>query len=234
MSSTAAVGFKIIGTDNVVYGPVELSELVEWLKDQRVTAETWVYSERDDAWKRAPEWPELKLFFEIQAQAAEIEAAETEIGGLKPSLLRRVKVLAEFSDEELRVFMGLMEVQRVSEGADVVKQGDPGDAMYLLFEGELRVRMMINGRETVLSTLRPGDSFGEVSLFDHGPRTADVLANQDSVLLRISSASFQRLLQDAPNLAAPFLLGMGKTLTSRTRPDNKHLRDSISFARTGT
>ena len=60
MSSTAGVGFKIIGADNVVYGPVELSALVEWLKDQRVTAETWVYSQRDDAWKRAPEWPELQ------------------------------------------------------------------------------------------------------------------------------------------------------------------------------
>ena len=64
-----------------------------------------------------PNGPNSKLFFEIQAQAAEIAAAETEIIGLKASVLRRVKVLAEFSDEELRIFMGLMEVQRVSEGA---------------------------------------------------------------------------------------------------------------------
>jgi CRP-like cAMP-binding protein len=103
--------------------------------------------------------------------------------------------------------------------------------MYLVLEGELRVRLMVGGKETLLVTLSPGEFFGEISLFDQGPRSADVVANTDSLLLKISSASFEKLLNDAPNLAAPFLFAMSKTLTSRIRADNKRYRDSIQFAR---
>src|SRR6267378_2226570 len=51
MSPSRGAGFKIIGADNVVYGPVELPTLVDWLEEERVTPETWVFSERDDAWR---------------------------------------------------------------------------------------------------------------------------------------------------------------------------------------
>jgi hypothetical protein len=62
-----------------------------------------------------------------------------------------------------------------------------GDAMYLILEGELRARL-VAGAEYILATLGPGDFFGEISLFDHGPRSADIIANQDSFLLKISTA----------------------------------------------
>ena len=104
--------------------------------------------------------------------------------------------------------------------------------MFFLLEGELRVRMMIGGKETILVTLGPGEFFGEISLFDHGPRSADVVANIDSTLLKISASAFQTLISDAPDLAAPFLYAMGKTLTARIRADNKRYRDSVNFART--
>jgi CRP-like cAMP-binding protein len=103
--------------------------------------------------------------------------------------------------------------------------------MYLVLEGELRVRIMVDGKETLLLTLGPGDFFGEISLFDHGPRSADVLANQQSLLLKISAASFDKLVKEAPDLAAPFLFAMGKTLSARIRSGNKRYHDSIHLAR---
>ena len=124
-----------------------------------------------------------------------------------------------------------MEFVRVRQWTELVKQGDHGDAMYLVLAGELRVRLMVGGKETLLVTLSPGEFFGEISIFDQGPRSADVVANMDSLLLKISSASFEKLLSDAPTLAAPFLFAMSKTLTSRIRADNKRYRDSIQFAR---
>ena len=45
MNPSTGSGFKIIGEDNTVYGPVELPTLVEWIKDQRVTPATWVYND---------------------------------------------------------------------------------------------------------------------------------------------------------------------------------------------
>ena len=150
---------------------------------------------------------------------------------IKPGTLRRVKIFAEMSDEQLERFIHFMEVMQVRQWTELVKQGQHGDAMFLLLEGELRVRMMIDGKESVLVTLNPGEFFGEISLFDQGPRSADVVANKDSVLLKISDVSFQRLLTEAPELAAPFLFAMSRTLTARIRADNKRYRDSVQFAR---
>jgi CRP-like cAMP-binding protein len=103
--------------------------------------------------------------------------------------------------------------------------------MYLILEGELRVRQMSNGKETVLVTLHAGEFFGDISLFDHGPRSADVVANNPSVLLKVSTTNFQRLVQEAPELATPFLVAICKTLTARIRADNKRLRDAVNVGR---
>ena len=154
------------------------------------------------------------------------------IAGLKPGSLRRVKILAEMSDDQLERFVTFMEVEAVKQWTELVKQGQHGDAMYFVLEGEWRVRMMIAGKETILETLSAGEFFGEISLFDHGPRSADVIANTDSVLLKISAKKFQKLISDAPDLAAPFLVAMGKTRTARIRADNKRYRAPVTFART--
>lgn len=228
-------GFKIWGIDNVVYGPVDLPILVGWVKEERVQASTWVYSETADRWQKASEMPELQLFFKGEGAARQATASDTQLlsraPGVKPGSLRRIKILAAFSDEQLTRFIQYMEVKDVRQFSSIVRQGDPGDAMFLILHGEVRVRMLIEGRESILTTLAAGDFFGEISLFDHGPRSADVVANEDSILLRISASAFQKVIENAPELAAPFLLAIGKTLTSRIRADNKRFRDILSFAR---
>ena len=77
----------------------------------------------------------------------------------------------------------------------------------------------------------PSEFFGDISLFDHGPRSADVVANLNSTLLKISVEKFKNLTKEAPELATPFLTAVCKTLVARIRADNKRLRDSISFSR---
>ena len=58
-----------------------------------------------------------------------------------------------------------------------------------------------------------------------------MIANKETVLIKISSDSFTQLVKEVPQLAAPFLLAMGKSLAARIRADNKRYRDSIVFAR---
>ena len=229
------IGFRIWAVDNVIYGPVELPTLVSWVKDERVTADTWVFSEKDAGWQQAARVPELRMFFQPKTSAPPASAAsptaDAAAAEIRPGMLRRVKILADYGDDQLQRFVRFMEVQPVRQFAEIVQQGQHGDAMYLVLEGELRVRMMIQGKETVLVTLGPDEFFGEISLFDQGPRSADVVANKDSVLLRISADAFQKLESAAPDLAAPFLFGICKTLTARIRADNKRYRDSVTFAR---
>jgi CRP-like cAMP-binding protein len=112
-----------------------------------------------------------------------------------------------------------------------VKQGDPGDSMYFLLEGELRARINVLGQEATLTTLSVGDFFGDISLLDQGPRSADVVANTDSLVVKISADAFDKLAKEAPEIATPFLRAVGRTLSARIRADNKRYSDSVKFNR---
>jgi CRP-like cAMP-binding protein len=233
-------GYLIWAVDNVVYGPVDLPTLVHWVKEERVTATTWVHLQAHNRWEPAGQIPELTMFFSKSAKGDLPASVPAPAGTSEPSLrikagtLRRVKILATLGDAELEQFLNLMQPQRVRQWEEIVKEGSPGDAMYLLLEGEVRVRLLIGGKEVILATLNAGEFFGEVALFDHGPRSADVVANTECLLLKIATSTLQRLVQDLPQLAAPFLYAMGRTLIARIRADNKRYRDSIAFARTVT
>jgi hypothetical protein len=219
--------YFIWGFDQSAYGPVELPTLVSWIKDERVLADTWVFNEREVAWRRAADIAELQMFFTSRKAGDAVVAP----GVMKAGALRRVKILAGLSDGQLERLAHAMEMQRVPQWTVVVKQGERGDTMYLILDGELRVRLMVGEKETILSTLGPGDFFGDMSLFDHGPRSADVVANVDSTVLKISAIRFEELAQQSPDLAAPFLMATVKTLAARIRADNKRLSDSVKFAR---
>lgn len=217
MNAESAHDYFIWGVDDSPYGPVELPTLVNWIKDERVLADTWVFTRRDSKWQRATDISELKMFFGKKLPRS------TEGSAITPGALRRIKILADLNDAQLSHLSDFLELQRVPQWTTVVHQGDAGDAMFLILEGELRARMMAGERETILATFGPGDFFGDIALFDHGPRSADVVANVDSALLRLSALSFERLAKEAPSLATPFLQATSRTLASRIRADNKRL-----------
>jgi CRP-like cAMP-binding protein len=224
LEQEAANDFIIWGIDDAPYGPVELPVLVDWVKDERVLKDTWVLVRRSGTWQRASDIPELDQIF---AHGTSVQSAPHPVrvapAGLKPGSLRRIKILAGLSDTQLGQLIQFMELQPVSQWTVVVKQGEPGDAMYLILEGELRARTMSGAKETILATFGPGDFFGDMSLFDHGPRSADVVANADSTVLKFSTTAFNRLMLETPDLAAPFLQATAKTMAARIRADNKRL-----------
>jgi len=231
-TTTPPSGYRIWAVDDIVYGPVELPALIEWVQDERVLATTWVYQLASDAWCQAGKLPELSMFFGQTADAAPTAAGPAPlVPGIRPGMLRRVKIFSAMSDQQLGRFVQLMEVVKVPAFKEIVKQGGPGDAMFAVLEGEVRARIMVGTKETTLITLQSGDIFGEITLFDDGPRSADVLANVDSVLLRIAATKFDRVCAEQPDLATPLLLALGKTLTARIRNDNKRLGEMITLAR---
>ena len=206
--------------------------MVSWVKDERVTADTWVFVGKTNSWHKAPEVPELQMFFRNgRGKPAASGQPIAGLAGVDPRALRRVKILAAMSDQQLERFAAFMEVIKVPQWSVIVKQGERGDTMYLILQGELRVRIDISGKETILATLNVGEFFGDISLFDQGPRSADVVANTESLLLKISSSAVEQLAKEAPELATPFLMAIGKTLTARIRADNKRYGDSVKFAR---
>jgi len=227
MQENPSVYFRAWGDDNIAYGPVELPALVDWVRQGRVSRTTWVFREAKGEWARASELPELKMFFKAKVAAPSAPTQE-----VTPGALRRIKIFADMDERALASFLQYMEVLKFLPNAVVFKKGERGDAMFLVLQGEVRARSMVGGRESTLSTMGVGECLGELAVIDESPRSADVVANTECVLLKISADALKRLFQEAPALAAPFLLALSKTITTRVRTLTKRYEDSILFART--
>ena len=228
MQANPPVYYRTWGHDNVAYGPMELPALVTWIRQGRVSPKTWLYREDKNEWARAGELTELKGLFKSKGPDSQAAAGTP---GITPGALRRIKVFVDLEERQLASFLQYMEVVKLLPNAVVFNKGDHGDAMFLVLEGEVRARVMVGGRESTLATMTVGECFGELAVIDESPRSADVVANRESVLLKISAGALKRLFQEAPALAAPFLLGLSKTITSRVRTLTKRYEDSILFAR---
>ena len=150
-SDNDAPGYCIWSVDNVIYGPVDLPTLVNWVQEDWVRADTWIFIQEHDNWLKADQIEELKMFFQPRPVARPpsltLSAPDGTSIKIKLGSLRRVRILAGLSDQQLERFAGMMELHPARQWAEVVKQGSPGDAMYLVLEGEVRVRMIIAGKE---------------------------------------------------------------------------------------
>jgi hypothetical protein len=224
-----AVYYRVWGADFIAYGPVELPTLVNWVRDDRVLKGSWIFQEATGEWKRAGEMSELSLLFKTKSGPASTAGAAPH--GITPGALRRIKIFGDMDERQLTSFLQYVEVRKYPQFATVVLKGQHGDAMFLVLEGELRARVLVDGKESTLSTMGVGDCFGELALVDQGPRSADVVANKETVLLKISAEAMKRLFQEAPALAAPFLLALMRALAARMRALTKRYEDSIHFAR---
>ncbi len=106
-----------------------------------------------------------------------------------------------------------VQVRRVAAGAAVVNQDEPGDAVFVIMTG--RVKVVIfgeSGREVTLSILRAGDSFGEMSLFDGAARSANCLAIEPTALLVLSREDLMRHITANPRTAMNLLGEMARRL----------------------
>src|ERR1041384_7529398 len=103
-------GFIVWGIDQTPYGPVELPALVSWVKDERVTADTWVFVGKNNSWHKASQIPELQMFF--RSRKTDSTLPEETVNGADPRALRRVKILGGMSEEQLQKFAGYMEIEK--------------------------------------------------------------------------------------------------------------------------
>jgi hypothetical protein len=228
--------YRIWSTDNAAQAPVELPTLVNWIQAKRVKADTWIFLDENQSWLRAAQIPEFKMFFQSGSPTTAGSPTRPAPGtgreaGIEPSSLRRIRILAGMEERHLESFLQFLEVITLEPFSAVVRKGDHGDAMFLVLDGEVRARVIIDGKESTLSTMGTGDSFGEISLLDHGPRSADIIANKQSILLKISTAAFEQMVREAPDVATPFLYALARSVASRVRVLTKKYQDSIHVAR---
>jgi CRP/FNR family cyclic AMP-dependent transcriptional regulator len=129
--------------------------------------------------------------------------------GLKPSTLEQVADLAS-----RRTYKG---------GAVVFLRGDPGDALYGVVTGRVRISASApGGKEVFLNIMEPGDAFGEIALLDGQPRTAAATTLSPTELIIIQRDQFLALLQREPKLAVHLI----ELLCKRVRWTSEQMEDS--------
>ncbi|HEX9755854.1 MAG TPA: Crp/Fnr family transcriptional regulator [Gemmatimonadales bacterium] len=129
-------------------------------------------------------------------------------------VLREVPLFASLAEADLRAFVPLVRERRFPKGSVILMQGDPGDALYVIATGQVKVVLIgEDGREVILSVLGAGSFFGEMALLDDEPRSAHVVAMEESTLLQLRREDFQARLRASPDVA----IGLLRELSRRLR-----------------
>ncbi len=144
-------------------------------------------------------------------------------------LLRDKVLFAEFNNAEMERFLELLDEEQFEPGEVIVKQDATGDCMYILVSGRAKVVHHKDAHDITLAMLQPGDFFGELALVDEGPRSADVLAVDQCVLLKITQAAIAALAGVYPTAAFKLLIAIGRIMVNRLRQSNERYIDSLLF-----
>jgi cAMP-dependent protein kinase regulator len=113
------------------------------------------------------------------------------------TLLHTVPLFKSLPDYEILLVADALKESSIDAGCQIIRQGDPGEAFYIVVEGEFAVRRVGAGAgagEAEVARLGPGAYFGEVALLRECPRTATVVATKPSKVISLDSRSFHRLL----------------------------------------
>ncbi|MFQ5415889.1 MAG: Crp/Fnr family transcriptional regulator [Myxococcota bacterium] len=141
--------------------------------------------------------------------------------------LRSIPLFSAVSDEDLESIASHLIERRLPKNKTIVEEGTPGDYMYVIPEGRVKVtKLSGDGREKILELLEAGSFFGEMSLLDSAPRSASVKALTDVRILALSRNDFLNVLRRSPDLA----LAVIQELTTRLRQQDEQA-SSLSFQR---
>ena len=131
-----------------------------------------------------------------QPDTAEVLAGTTMFGSLdRPALLRLASSFVSRS---------------YPRGEYLCRQGDPGDSLFVVADGRVKVVLRTDqGEELLLSTLGPSDVFGELAVLDRGPRSASVVAVEPSSMLVLTRARLVQAIRANPDLVDSVLAALG-------------------------
>jgi CRP-like cAMP-binding protein len=139
-------------------------------------------------------------------------------------VVRQAPLFAALDEEAAEALHANMVRAELSRGEVLFHEGDPGDRLYVIVEGKVKLgRTSGDGRENLLAVLGPGEMFGELSLFDPGPRNATATSVSDAVLIGLGSDDLVTWLTGRPDVSRQLL----RALARRLRRTNENLADLV-------
>lgn len=137
----------------------------------------------------------------------------------KALFLARTRLFGDLPTEDLELLAGRAGETSLAAGDTLVREGEPGDTIYVVVSGELSVVKRANGGEVLLATVRAGDVLGEIAALLGGGRTAGVRAITDAHLLFVKAKALRAVIQRSPDVALALL----RVLAERLRAANDYI-----------
>lgn len=139
------------------------------------------------------------------------------------------KLFAELKPEDIQFLRQIAAEQTFDPGQEIFKEGDPGDALYIVKNGLVEISGLISPEvRHVFSQASPGDMFGEMAVLDSKPRSACAVARQKTEVYRIPSSEMLRLAERSPALMLSFV----RELSQRLREFNQqYVREVVQAER---
>lgn len=146
----------------------------------------------------------------------------------KTEILKDIVLFKDLTTFEIIKVNKVTKTRNLKSDEVIFREGTTGDSLYIVKSGSVRVtKLDEGGEEKVLAILNPGDHFGEIALVDNHPRSATVIANEDSELIQIQAEDFNKLLENDKEIALKFYKSFLKVLCMRLRDTN----ESLTFSR---
>jgi CRP-like cAMP-binding protein len=127
--------------------------------------------------------------------------------------LATVPLFRSLAPAEVTAFAALAREKSYPKGSVILFEDDPGDSLFVVREGRVKVVLVAeDGREVILGILGVGEHFGELSLIDDQPRSAHVVAMEESTLLVLRREDFRRRVEQNPAVAWALLMELSRRL----------------------
>ena len=143
-------------------------------------------------------FPIRTIFMKQDSNAPAAEEREVAERG---AALAKTELFGPLEKSERELLAQSLKIERFADGEEVIRQGDPGSSLYLVREGEVGVRLAVDGAVREVATIGAGQFFGEMSLMTGEPRRATCAAKGDATCYVIEHRAFRRLLAAKPQVA---------------------------------
>ena len=173
---------------------------------------------RDALHERSPDRLQ-NIFARYSARVREEEPPQVDL-----SSYRKYKLFDRIDDSGLYQVVRRLQPRKLSADEAVFTEGESTDCLFLLEAGSLRIRKNTPLGEHVLTTISPGEVFGEMNFLDERPHSADAIANQDSDIFVLARHDADMLIADRRDLAVQFYSYFWRTLAQRIRATNEKMK----------
>jgi CRP/FNR family cyclic AMP-dependent transcriptional regulator len=132
--------------------------------------------------------------------------------------LRNVSLFESLDEEELKALSELTFTRKFGKDGVIILAEEEGETLFIIKKGQVKVSIVSEeGREVILSLLGPGTVFGELSLLDGKPRSANVIATGETSLVMLRRSDFVQLIYKTPQIATALLAELATRLRKTDR-----------------